>query len=227
MFSTGGDCSSGWERGLEMIIAVTMQVPELDGPMEVKFGRAPHLLLVDPETMEWESVPNPAAGSGGGAGVQAARLLAERGVGAVASGEFGPNAHAALTSAGIAMHRFPAETTGRMAVEEVARAGSETEGHPSGGQGGGADGGGSSGPTSGVGQALGAIAGGWLAGREASGRGGGGRGRGGRGRGAGGGEDEGRGGGRGRGAGKGGGGRSGGGRGRGSSGGGRGIGRAP
>jgi predicted Fe-Mo cluster-binding NifX family protein len=103
------------------IIAVAVRDPGLDGPIEPKFGRAPHLLLVDPETLEWEAVANPAAGADAGAGLRAARGLVERGVSAVASGDFGPNAHAALTSAGIETRRFPAGTTVREAVEAIAR----------------------------------------------------------------------------------------------------------
>ncbi len=102
---------------------MTMPSPDLDGDVEQEFGRARHIVLVDPESMEWEAVGNPGAGAGGGSGVRAAQLLAERGVSAVASGDFGPNAHAALTSAGIALHRFPKGTPAREAVQRIAREG--------------------------------------------------------------------------------------------------------
>lgn len=141
------------------IIAVTTKSPGLDSEIEPRFGRAQHLLLVDSENLAWEVVENPAMNAGGGAGVQVASLLSERGVSAVASGEIGPNAHAALVRAGIAMHRFPEGTTCREAVERVKAgepavesaaesiAGSQMAGRP------------------GLGQVLGGIAGGLMAGR--------------------------------------------------------------
>lgn len=141
------------------IIAVTTKSPSLDSEIEPRFGRAPHLLLVDSESLTWEVVENPAKDAGGGAGVEVAGLLSERGVNAVASGEVGPNAHAALVRAGIAMHRFPEGTTCREAVERV-KAGepavekaaeSIAESRTAG--------------RTGLGQVIGGIAGGLMAGR--------------------------------------------------------------
>lgn len=101
------------------IIAVTTKSPSLDSEIEPRFGRARHLLLVDSDSLAWGVVENPAMDAGGGAGVQVAGLLSERGVSTVASGEVGPNAHAALDRAGIAVRRFPAGTSCREAVEQV------------------------------------------------------------------------------------------------------------
>ena len=98
-------------------IAVTARTPDLDQEVEPRFGRAPYVLLVDPDTLSWEALENPGLHASGGAGIQVAQLLSERGVGAVVSGEFGPKAHDALAAAGIAMHRCGPEVTARRAVE--------------------------------------------------------------------------------------------------------------
>jgi predicted Fe-Mo cluster-binding NifX family protein len=51
--------------------------------------------------MKFEAIPNSALQSMHGAGIQAARLIAERGVKTVISGNIGPNAYSALSAEGI------------------------------------------------------------------------------------------------------------------------------
>ncbi len=80
----------------------------LDASLDPRFGRCAYFLLIDPQTMEWQSLPNPALHSGGGAGVQAAQLAANHQCQAVVSGEFGPNAFDALAAAGIDMYKYGA-----------------------------------------------------------------------------------------------------------------------
>jgi len=111
-------------------VALTVTTPDLDTEVEPRFGRAPFLLLIDPETMAWSSLENPARNAQGGAGIQVAQVLDENGVKDVISGEFGPKAHAALEAAGITMHRCGPESTARQAVEALRSgllAGSEVE----------------------------------------------------------------------------------------------------
>ena len=72
--------------------------------------------MVDPETMEWEAKPNPAIHAAGGAGTQAAQFAAEQGAEVVISGDFGPNAYAALAALNIAMYLAPAGGTAQEAV---------------------------------------------------------------------------------------------------------------
>ncbi|MFP4624420.1 MAG: NifB/NifX family molybdenum-iron cluster-binding protein, partial [Gemmatimonadota bacterium] len=161
------------------MIAVTVTSPDLDAGLEPRFGRAPHVVLVDPETMEWEALDNPAWQASGGAGVQAAQLLSERKVSAVVSGEFGPNAHAALEAAGIVMHRCREAVTAREAVERVKRGETAAPVEAEVGGAGASEAAGPAKAGGALGQVVTGVVGGLMAGRR-PGRGGG-QGRGGRG----------------------------------------------
>jgi len=82
-------------------IAVSAVGETLESQMDKRFGRCPYFLIVDSETMNFEVMPNAAAGAMGGAGIQAAQSLASKGVKAVITGNVGPNAFQTLTAAGI------------------------------------------------------------------------------------------------------------------------------
>ncbi len=84
-----------------MKICVTASGNTLDTPVDPRFGRTAHFLVVDSETITFEAVPNTAAGTMSGAGIQAAQTIASKGVNVVITGNVGPNAFQALTSAGI------------------------------------------------------------------------------------------------------------------------------
>lgn len=84
-----------------MKIAVTSVGPSLDDQVEPRFGRCTYFLIVDPETMELETLKNPNVAAGGGAGIQSAQLMAERGVQAVLTGNCGPNAFQVFNASGI------------------------------------------------------------------------------------------------------------------------------
>jgi len=84
-----------------MKIAVTSTGGDLDSQVEPRFGRCPYFLIVDSETFEFEAVENPNVALGGGAGIQSAQLLANRGVQTVLTGNCGPNAFATLGAAEI------------------------------------------------------------------------------------------------------------------------------
>jgi predicted Fe-Mo cluster-binding NifX family protein len=84
-----------------MKVAVTTSGRDLSSQVEPRFGRCPNFLIVDTETMEFEVVPNSAVGSAHGAGIGAAQTVASKGVGAVLTGNVGPNAYSALAALGI------------------------------------------------------------------------------------------------------------------------------
>jgi len=84
-----------------MKVAVSASSPGLENPVDPRFGRCPYFLVVDTETMEFEAVENPYLGASGGAGIQAAQLVAGKNVDAVLTGSCGPNAFQTLTAAGI------------------------------------------------------------------------------------------------------------------------------
>ena len=100
-----------------MKICVTSTGPSLDAPVDPRFGRCQYFVIVDSETMEYEAMPNPSVGASGGAGIQAAQTVAGKGVGAVVTGNLGPNAVQTLTAAGITMVTGASGTV-RDAVEQ-------------------------------------------------------------------------------------------------------------
>jgi predicted Fe-Mo cluster-binding NifX family protein len=85
----------------KMKIAISSSGPTLDDQVEARFGRCPYFLIVDPATMDCESMPNPNIALGGGAGPQSAQLMAANGVSAVLTGNCGPNAYQTFGAAGI------------------------------------------------------------------------------------------------------------------------------
>jgi predicted Fe-Mo cluster-binding NifX family protein len=99
-----------------MKIAVSSQGEHLDAPASPVFGRCPTYLFVEPETMEFEALPNPAMNQGGGAGIQAAQFVVNQGAKAVLSGNLGPNAFDVLQAAGVPGF-LVIEGTVRQAVE--------------------------------------------------------------------------------------------------------------
>ena len=84
-----------------MRIAITSTGPTLEDQVEARFGRCAYFLIVDPESMELEAIENPNIAVGGGAGVQSAQLMSDKGVQTVLTGNCGPNAFGALEAAGI------------------------------------------------------------------------------------------------------------------------------
>jgi predicted Fe-Mo cluster-binding NifX family protein len=88
-------------EGKEMKIAVTSSGPTLDDRIEARFGRCPYFVLVDANTLQFESIPNPNLTLGGGAGIQSAQLMATKGVTVVLTGHCGPNAFQTFGAAGI------------------------------------------------------------------------------------------------------------------------------
>jgi predicted Fe-Mo cluster-binding NifX family protein len=84
-----------------MKIAISSTSNNLEGQLDPRFGRCEYLLIVDSENMQFEAILNAASYSGGGAGIQAAQLMANKGVKTVITGNVGPNAFKALSAAGI------------------------------------------------------------------------------------------------------------------------------
>ena len=99
-----------------MKIVVTANGADLDAPVSPVFGRCPTYVFVDTETMQFEAVENPAATAGGGAGIQAAQYVIERGAQAVVTGNAGPNAFNVFQAANVPVHLFGGRTV-REAVE--------------------------------------------------------------------------------------------------------------
>ncbi|MDY6933486.1 MAG: NifB/NifX family molybdenum-iron cluster-binding protein [Spirochaetota bacterium] len=84
-----------------MKICVTSSGPALDNPVDPRFGRSQYFIILDTDTMQFESIENPSISAGGGAGSQSAQLVANKGVEVVLTGNAGPNAFSALQAADI------------------------------------------------------------------------------------------------------------------------------
>jgi predicted Fe-Mo cluster-binding NifX family protein len=100
-----------------MKIAVTSMGRDLDAEASPKFGRCPMFLMVDTDTLQYDVIPNPAINAPGGAGVQAAELVAGSGVEAIITGELGPKALKVIQAAELPVYVFKSGTV-RRAVED-------------------------------------------------------------------------------------------------------------
>ena len=90
------------ESGSKRKIAVTSDGTSLESPMNPRFGRAPYILIVTSEGELVEVIDNAVnVNAMRGAGIQAAKSLADRGVEILLTGHCGPNAFTALDAAGI------------------------------------------------------------------------------------------------------------------------------
>ncbi|MBE0425908.1 MAG: NifB/NifX family molybdenum-iron cluster-binding protein [Nitrospirae bacterium] len=84
-----------------MKICVTSQGDSLDAQIDPRFGRCQYFLIVDTDTLKFESIKNPNIDAMGGAGIQSGQIMAEKSVKAVITGNIGPNAYQTLQAAGI------------------------------------------------------------------------------------------------------------------------------
>ena len=84
-----------------MRIAISATGPDLDAQVDPRFGRCQYFVIVEPDTMQFESVENSSAMASGGAGISAAQRIVGKGVEAVLTGNCGPNAYQVLSPAGI------------------------------------------------------------------------------------------------------------------------------
>ena len=98
-------------------MCATAAAEGLDSPIDPRFGRAPFFVVVDLESSAVESVQNTSADARGGAGIQAAQRLAGLGVGALITGNVGPNAIQTLSAAKINVYQSRGGTV-REAVEQ-------------------------------------------------------------------------------------------------------------
>ena len=93
-----------------MKIAVSSTGNNLDAQVDPRFGRCMTFMIVDTETMEAQPITNSSVSSAHGAGIGAAQNVASLGVKAVITGHVGPNAHMALSGAGVDIYTVPQGT---------------------------------------------------------------------------------------------------------------------
>lgn len=87
-----------------MKVAVTAEETGLDSAVDARFGRAANFIVVDTETMQFECISNEAISAAGGAGISAAKTVADSGAKAVLTGNCGPNASRALAAAEVKLY---------------------------------------------------------------------------------------------------------------------------
>ena len=85
-----------------MKIAVTSKGKDLDSEVDPRFGRAAYIIIVDPDTLEFETVDNSEnVNAFKGAGIQAGVTVNKKGAKVLLTGFCGPNAFKTLDAAGI------------------------------------------------------------------------------------------------------------------------------
>ncbi len=85
-----------------MLVAVTAKGTNLAAEVDPRFGRAPYILIVDTETMDFESLDNSEnVNAFKGAGIQAATMVADKGAEVLLTGYCGPNAFKTVQAAGM------------------------------------------------------------------------------------------------------------------------------
>jgi len=95
-----------------MKICVSSRGPDLSSEVDPRFGRARFFIIYDDENEQYEVVDNEQnVNAGGGAGVQSATVVAEKGCEWVISGHMGPKALSVLKEAGV---RIATGATGKV-----------------------------------------------------------------------------------------------------------------
>lgn len=88
-----------------MKIAISSLDKNIDSPVDPRFGRAKYFIVADTETGGFSTHDNTVnLNVAQGAGIQAAKNVADLGVRAVVTGNVGPKAYATLTAAGIEIY---------------------------------------------------------------------------------------------------------------------------
>jgi predicted Fe-Mo cluster-binding NifX family protein len=84
-----------------MRIAVTSAGENLESVIDPRFGRCEYFLIIDTDSMSFETIPNEGMNAMGGAGIQAAQIVSNAGAKVLITGNIGPNAYQTLSAAGI------------------------------------------------------------------------------------------------------------------------------
>jgi len=96
-----------------MKIAISAQGEGLQAAVDPRFGRCQQFVLVDSDTLQWETLANTNVAASGGAGIQTAQLLASKGVQVILTGNCGPNAFTTLQAANLQVYIGASGTVGQ------------------------------------------------------------------------------------------------------------------
>jgi len=75
-----------------MKIAISPENQNLDSNLDSRFRRCNYFIFIDPDSMEFEAIPNESANAMGGAGIQAVQIIVDKKVDVVITRNIGPNA---------------------------------------------------------------------------------------------------------------------------------------
>jgi len=84
-----------------MKIAISADGNHLESTIHERFGRCPYFLIIETEDLTVEVIENTNSQLSGGAGIQAASMVAAKGVAAVITGNCGPKAMQVFNEAGV------------------------------------------------------------------------------------------------------------------------------
>ena len=85
-----------------MKVGVTAQGDTLDSPVDGSFGRAAYFLIINTDDDSFDVIDNSAnVNAMGGAGVQAAQDVVDKGIEWILTGSMGPRAYEVISSAGV------------------------------------------------------------------------------------------------------------------------------
>jgi len=89
-----------------MHLAISIQEDNgLDSQVSTIFGRCPYFIFIDPTTKEFSIEANVAKNASGGAGIQAAQMVINKGAGGIISGNLGPKAFLTIQAANIPVYQ--------------------------------------------------------------------------------------------------------------------------
>lgn len=87
-----------------MKVAVSSGGDTLQSNVDPRFARCPYYIIYDTESKTTEIIENKSRLASGGAGIQAARDIYDMGIGAVITGNIGPNAFRVLSAASVKVY---------------------------------------------------------------------------------------------------------------------------
>lgn len=84
-----------------MKICISSQGDNLDSQVDPRFGRCQFFIIVDTDSLEFETINNENIAASGGAGIKAGQLVSSKGIKALLTGNVGPNAFETLNASGV------------------------------------------------------------------------------------------------------------------------------
>jgi len=84
-----------------MKICISSSGTDLDSNVDPRFGRCPYFIVYDIDNYKFEYFENESRNAMGGAGIQAAQFVVNKGISTVISGAIGPNSFRVFNAANI------------------------------------------------------------------------------------------------------------------------------